>query len=51
MRVVLKLRAHGAVLSEYTVVKDDIKPRTDEQGIVTIGIFDFLLNETILEQI
>lgn len=33
------------------VVKDDIKPRTDEQGIVTIGIFDFLLNESILEQI
>lgn len=33
------------------VVKDDIKPRTDEQGIVTIGIFDFLLNENILEQI
>lgn len=33
------------------VVKDDIKPRTDEQGIVTIGILDFLLNETILEEI
>lgn len=36
---------------KIVVVKDDIKPRTDEQGIVTIGIFDFLLNETILEQI
>ncbi len=33
------------------VVKDDIKPRTDELGIVTIGIFDFLLNENILETI
>ncbi|MEG1848330.1 MAG: ATP-binding protein [Lachnospiraceae bacterium] len=36
---------------KIVVVKDDIKPRTDEQGIVTIGIFDFLLNENILEQI
>lgn len=33
------------------IVKDDIKPRTDEQGIVTIGIFDFLLDENILEKI
>lgn len=33
------------------IVKDDIKPRTDEQGIITIGIFDFLLNENILEEI
>lgn len=33
------------------VVKDDIKPRTDEQGIITVGIFDFLLNVNILEQI
>ena len=33
------------------VVKDDIKPRTDEQGIITVGIFDFLLNVNILKQI
>ena len=33
------------------VVKDDIKPCTDEQGIITVGIFDFLLNVNILEQI
>lgn len=33
------------------IVKDDIKPRTDEQGILTIGIFDFLLDENILEKI
>jgi len=26
------------------VVKDDIKPKRDEQGILTIGLFDFLLN-------
>lgn len=25
--------------------------RTDEQGIVTIGIFDFLLDENILEKV
>lgn len=36
---------------KIVIVKDDIKPRTDEQGIVTIGILDFLLNENILEQI
>lgn len=29
----------------------EIKPHTDEQGIITVGIFDFLLNENILEQI
>lgn len=33
------------------IVKDDIKPRTDKQGIITIGIFDFLLDEKILEKI
>ena len=26
------------------IVKDDIKPWTDEYGILTIGLFDFLLN-------
>lgn len=38
-------------LRSMVVAKDHIKPRTDEQGIVTIGIFDFLLNDIILEQI
>lgn len=27
------------------IVGDDIKPKTDENGIVTIGLFDFLLNQ------
>jgi len=30
------------------VVKDDIKPKRDEQGILTIGLLDFLLNENSL---
>jgi len=30
------------------VVKDDIKPKRDEQGILTIGLLDFLLNEKSL---
>lgn len=36
---------------KIVIVKDDIKPRTDEQGIIIIGILDFLLDETILEKI
>lgn len=31
------------------VVKDDIKPKRDDYGITTIGIFDFLLNENSLD--
>jgi predicted AAA+ superfamily ATPase len=31
------------------VVKDDIKPKRDEQGIVTIGLLDFLLNKDSLK--
>ncbi len=31
------------------VIKDDIKPKRDDYGITTIGIFDFLLNENSLE--
>lgn len=31
------------------VVKDDIKVMKDENGIVTIGLFEFLLNENSLE--
>lgn len=27
------------------IVGDDIKPKTDDNGIVTIGLFDFLLNQ------
>lgn len=31
------------------VVKDNIKPKRNEQGIVTIGLFDFLLNPNSLD--
>lgn len=31
------------------VVKDDIKPKRDEQGIVTVGLLDFLLNKNSLK--
>lgn len=31
------------------IVRDNIKPRRDEQGIVTIGVMNFLLDENSLE--
>lgn len=31
------------------VVKDDIKLKRDDNGIVTMGIFDFLLNDNSLD--
>ena len=31
------------------VVKDTIKPRTDDNGILTLGLFDFLMHEDCLE--
>ena len=34
---------------KIVVVKDVLKVRRDEDGIVTIGLFDFLLNENSLE--
>lgn len=30
------------------VVKDDVKPRRDDNGIITIGVFNFLLDENSL---
>lgn len=30
------------------IVKDDIKPKRNEDGIATIGLFDFLLNNDSL---
>ena len=32
------------------IVKDDIKPWRDENGILTIGLLDFLINADSLEQ-
>lgn len=34
---------------KFIVVKDDIKTSIDENGLITIGIYDFLLNENSLE--
>ena len=31
------------------IVKDIIKPQRDEYGIVTISLFDFLMDESSLE--
>lgn len=31
------------------IVKEDIKPKRNEEGIVTMGLFDFLLNENSLD--
>ncbi|MBO4539510.1 MAG: ATP-binding protein, partial [Clostridia bacterium] len=31
------------------VVKDDIKRKRDENGIITMGIYDFLLDENSLD--
>lgn len=31
------------------VVKDTIKPKTDDSGILTLGLFDFLMHEDCLE--
>ncbi|MCL2503594.1 MAG: ATP-binding protein [Coriobacteriia bacterium] len=33
---------------KYVIVKDDIKTKRDESGIVTMGLFDFLLNRDCL---
>ena len=30
------------------IVKDNIKPKRNEKGLVTIGLFDFLLNTNSL---
>jgi hypothetical protein len=34
---------------KIVIVKDNIRPRIDENGIVTIGLINFLLDENSLE--
>ena len=34
---------------KFVIVKDDIKTEIDENGLITIGIFEFLLNENSME--
>ena len=36
-------------LKMIIVVKDNIMPRRNEEGILTIGLFDFLLKEDSLD--
>ena len=43
------LNAIGDSFKKIIVVKDNIKPRRDEMGIVTMGIRRFLLNKNSLE--
>ena len=33
------------------IVKDDIMPWTDNNGIMTVGLFDFLMNPDSLERV
>lgn len=42
------LRNINDSFKKIIVVKDDIKPKRNEEGIVTIGLFDFLLNNDSL---
>lgn len=39
----------GDSFKKIIVVKDDIKPKRDEEGILTIGLMDFLLNKNSLD--
>ncbi len=43
------LKNIDASFKKIVIVKDVIKPRRDETGILTISLFDFLLNEKSLE--
>ena len=36
------------VFKKIIIVKDDVKPRRDENGIIIIGLFNFLLDENSL---
>ena len=42
------LRNINDSFKKIIIVKDDIKPKRNEEGIVTIGLFDFLLNSDSL---
>ena len=35
--------------SRIVVVKDEIKPWIDEQGVLTVGLLDFLTDDNILK--
>jgi hypothetical protein len=39
----------GDGFKKIIVVKDNIRPQIDENGIVTMGLFHFLLNDNSLD--
>ena len=39
----------GDSFKKIVVVKDNIRPQTDEEGIVTMGLINFLLDQNSLE--
>ncbi len=43
------LRINDSV-KKIIIVKDDIKPWRDENGILTMGLLDFFMNADSLEQ-
>ncbi len=43
------LRSIGDSFKKIIIVKDRIKPRRDESGILTLGLFDFLLHPESLD--
>jgi predicted AAA+ superfamily ATPase len=43
------LRSIGDSFKKIVIVKDRIKPRRDEYGILTLGLFDFLLHPESLD--
>ena len=36
-------------MKKIIVVKDDIQPRVDDYGIVTMGMYNFLMDENSLD--
>ena len=39
----------GNSYKKIVVVNDNIRPQTDEEGIVTMGLINFLLDQNSLE--
>ena len=49
MQEQISLRKVGDSFKKIVVVGDDVSIRRNEEGITTMSIYDFLLNETSLE--
>ncbi|MGN0211488.1 MAG: hypothetical protein ACI4AN_00910 [Muribaculaceae bacterium] len=48
-RCIISLPVIRHVFKKVVIVKDHIMPRRNEDGILTIGLFDFLLQEDSLD--